>query len=76
MGWGGHIPGMNAYLAKQVTDMLLKKFNIKAKIHIGYAGTGYRESNNSYWDMGNLQGGRPAFMTHEAVIRRIKEYKG
>lgn len=76
MGWGGHVPVLNNQLSKKVTNTLLEKFNIKAKIHIGLLGTEYKETSNTYWDMGNLQGGRPAFMTHEAVIQRIKDYKG
>lgn len=76
MGWKGAIPVFNQYTAKSVSKVLLEKFNIKAKINLGFAGTGRGEGSNAYWDMGTLQGGRPAFMTHEAVIARIKEFKG
>lgn len=76
MGVGGRVPILNLHTSKYVAKILLEKFNIKAKFSTGFAGTGRGEGRNSYWDMGNIQGGRPAFMTHEAVLQRIEDFKG
>ena len=59
----------NIVMAYTMESFLKNDFKINSNISVGWGGTGFRESGNSYSD--KFTG---ATLSHEEVVQRVKNY--
>lgn len=68
-GIQAHIPGVNNGMATLLEQVMSSCLGIKAKIDLGWLGTGIKFKHNTYTDIGTGKS-----LSHQDVLNRISAY--